>query len=147
MGALEDYYEMCKTATEIQKLSETGLMKNGLKEYEYFKGEQLLEDGILHILEDNIDILLPPDSGVYIIPTFQELLLIYESDKDVTEYTSIIDFSKFVVSLSNEHPCHEVLFPLKEMLALVFVMKTVYEVESNWHRDFNRKFIGGWKRD
>jgi len=145
MSAVEDYYEMCKH-DQIQELKYTGLTdETGGNECEYFKGDQILE-GILYKLEENVDGWFRCDnSNVYWIPTFEDLLLIYMNEIDETEFGAILDFSNFVISLMEKRHDLGLLFPTKEMLAIVFIMEKVYNYKSEWYRNKEYALCGGWE--
>jgi hypothetical protein len=75
-----------------------------------------------------------------------DILDIYSKKEELKNDTlSLLHFSNWMVYKFKEDHGYGILFPLKEMCALVFVMEQVYEIRSGWTRIFyTDELEGGW---
>jgi len=76
-----------------------------------------------------------------------EILDIYSKANSLEDrdFFTMLHFSNWINYKVKENHAFGLLFPTKEMLALVFVVEQVYKIESSWKRNFRtHELEGGW---
>ncbi len=77
-----------------------------------------------------------------------DLLNVYSEANSLEDRDSftLLHFSNWIICKVKEDHEFCLTFPTKEMLVLVFVVEQVYQIESDWKRDFRTlELKGGWK--
>jgi hypothetical protein len=83
---------------------------------------------------------------LYNIETVDKILDLYSQTNQIDhDFTTILDFSNWVVMKMKYNHGIGLVFPTKEMLALVFVVEEIYNVKSGWSRNISTgELEGDW---